>query len=108
MPFLKPLDLTKGELPKGLIKYHRARFGSLTAPLSICPENSCRICRRGEDAAAPLIVVCGCNVADFKYVHKDCIQEDVTKSGKTQCERCGFEFKRRVESVPLGRVCEYF
>lgn len=78
--------------------------GSPVDSVSISSEESavCRICFFGEDKR-PLLKPCHCR-GTIGYVHKECLQQWITRSADGKCQICHFQFTVRKEPKPFWRL----
>lgn len=78
--------------------------GSPVDSVSISSEESavCRICFFGEDKR-PLLKPCHCR-GTIGYVHKECLQEWITRTADGKCQICHYQFTVRKQSKPFWRL----
>lgn len=78
--------------------------GAPVDSISITSEESavCRICFFGEDKR-PLLKPCHCR-GTIGYVHKECLQQWITRTADGKCQICHFQFTVRKQSKPFWRL----
>lgn len=78
--------------------------GTPVDSVSLSSEESavCRICFFGEDKR-PLLKPCHCR-GTIGYVHKECLQQWITRTADGKCQICHFQFTVRKQSKPFWRL----